>query len=64
MYTKYAKMRDARGVTDYEVAKQTGLSRSTLSDWKSGAHMPSVETLKKLAAYFGVTIDFFVNEGS
>ena len=60
MYQIYERLRDARGVTDYKVAKDTGLGRSTLNDWKQGAHKPSLETLKKIADYFGVTIDYFV----
>lgn len=63
MYHIYEKLRDARGVTDYRVAKETGLSSSTLADWKTGRHEPSLETLRKLAKFFGVTIDYFVNGG-
>lgn len=61
MYKIYEKLRDARGSTDYQVAKEVGLSRSTLSDWKNGEHTPSLETLKKLSAYFNVSIDYLVN---
>ena len=60
MYHIYEKLRDARGVTDYRVAKDTGLSSSTLADWKTGRHAPSLETLRKLAKYFGVTVDFLI----
>ena len=62
MYKMYERARDEKGVTDYEVAKQTGLSRSTLSEWKSGAHTPSLETLKRLATYFDKTLDYFIHE--
>ena len=61
MYKIYAKLRDARGVTDYRVAKDTGIGKATLTDFKRGNHEPSLGTLKKLADYFGVTIDYFVN---
>lgn len=62
MYEMYARMRDARGLTDYRVAKETGLGRATLSDWKTGLHKPGLETLKKIADFFGVTIDYFVSD--
>ena len=64
MYKIYEKLRDARGVTDYRVTKDAGLSSSTLAEWKKGKHQPSLETLKKLSNYFGVTIDYFVNSQS
>lgn len=56
----YEKLRDDMNLTDYEIAKKTGLSRSTLSEWKTGTHSPGLETLKKLADFFGVTVDTFV----
>lgn len=59
-YEKYAKLRDERGVTDYEVAKQSGVSTSTLSNWKQGAYSPKLPKLKKLADYFGVPINVFI----
>lgn len=61
MYKIYARLRDKKHVTDYEVAKQAGLSRSTLSEWKKGSLQPSIETLKKLSEYFNVSIDYLVN---
>lgn len=60
MYSKYSELRDARGVSDYEVARETKLSRSTLSEWKTGVHKPGLETLQKIARYFGVSVDYFL----
>lgn len=57
MYERYAAMRDAKGVTDYEVSKQTGIPRSTLSEWKGGRSKPKVDKLQKIATYFGVTLE-------
>lgn len=57
MYEKYAALRDERGLTDYEVAKQTGLTTATLSNWKAGRYNPKVDKLKVLADFFGVTIE-------
>jgi len=64
VYKMYEKARDEKSLTDYEVAKQTGLSRSTLSEWKSGLHTPSLETLKKLADFFGKTVDYFIQDSA
>lgn len=60
MYKKYAELRDKAGVTDYEVGKQTGVATSTLSNWKAGRYSPKADKLKKLADYFGVSIDYFL----
>lgn len=62
MYQKYAALRDAVGITDYRVAKETGVSTATLSNWKSGVYIPKVDKLQKLADYFGVSIEYFLKE--
>ena len=46
--------------TSYEVAKDTGISQTTLSDWKLGKCKPKVDKLSILAQYFGVPIDYFL----
>ncbi len=60
MYKKYVQLRDAKGVTDYEVAKRTGLTTATLSQWKHGVYVPKVDKLIKIADYFGITLDELV----
>lgn len=61
MYKRYAKLRDEKGVTDYRVAMDTGIPKSTFSDWKANLYNPKLEKLKKLAEYFGVTVDYFIS---
>lgn len=36
MYEIFAKLMKAKGCTAYQVAKETGIAQSTLSDWKNG----------------------------
>ena len=62
MYKKYVQLRDAKGVTDYEVAKQTGIPQSTFSDWKKERSSPKLEKLLLLSKYFDVTIDYFIED--
>jgi transcriptional regulator with XRE-family HTH domain len=57
MYLDYAKIRDSKGFTDYAVAKGAGIGRSTLSDWKSGSHVPHIQNLQKIAAFLDVSVD-------
>lgn len=59
MYQKYAVLRDRANVTDYEVAKQTGVSTATLTNWKYGRYTPKLDKLIALAKYFQVSIEYF-----
>lgn len=62
LYKKYAELRDEAGVTDYEVGKRTGIATSTLSNWKAGRYIPKMDKIKKLANFFGVPIEYFLEE--
>lgn len=60
MYEKYIALRDKKGVTDYRIAVDTGIPKSTFTDWKSGRSQPKVDKLKILADYFDVSIEYFL----
>ena len=60
MYEKYAALRDEKGITDYRVAMETGITKSTFTDWKSGRSNPKIDKLKRIAAYFGKPIEYFI----
>lgn len=62
MYNKYVELRDSKGLTDYKVSLDTGITKSTFTDWKNGRSEPKLEKIVKLAEYFGVTVDFFVKD--
>lgn len=62
MYDNYAAFRDKRGMTDAQVAAQTGIAQQTLSAWKQGAYRPKYEKLKKLADFFDVTIEELIGD--
>ena len=61
MYQKYCNLRDSKGVTDYRVAKDTGITLSTFTDWKNGRSNPGVEKLNKIAKYFNVSMEYFLD---
>lgn len=56
-YEKYAAIRDRKGISDYQVWKDTGIATATLSDWKNGNSKPKTDKLLILANYFGVGIE-------
>ncbi len=58
-YERYLELKEAKGVTDYRVAVETGISRSTFSEWKSGRSKPKFDKLIRLARYFGVAVEYF-----
>lgn len=62
MYKRYVELRDSKEITDYRVACDTGISKSTFTDWKNGRSEPKVDKLQKLADYFGVSIEYFLKE--
>lgn len=60
MYEKYVSLRDKKGVTDYRVSVDTGITKSTFTDWKTGRSKPKVDKLQILADYFEVPVEFFL----
>ena len=61
MYKNYCEIRDSLGMKDADVARATGITKSTFSDWKSGRSNPKPEKLQKIAAFFGVPTDYLMN---
>ena len=56
MYDIYCRLRDDKKLKDSDVAKATGITKSTFSDWKTGR-----SKLQKIADFFGVTLDYLMN---
>ena len=55
-YERYKELRDEKGITDYKVSKETGVSTATLTSWKKNIYTPKVNKLQKIADFFGVSI--------
>ena len=60
MYEIFSKLLQKYGVTPYKVSKETGVSQSTLSDWKRGISTPKPDKLQKIADYFGVSLTYLL----
>lgn len=58
MYQVFEALCKKRGVTPYSVGKETGISTSTLSNWKAGRYVPKADKLQKIADYFGVSMEY------
>lgn len=62
MYSIYQRLCQEKGLTNYRVSKETGVSQSSLSEWKRGNSVPKYESMKKIADYFGVSVDYLLGK--
>ena len=60
MYEVFAQLLQKHGVSPYKVSKDTGVTQTSLSNWKTGKSTPTTKTLQRLADYFGVTLDYLM----
>jgi len=70
-YQVFVNLLTERNVTAYKVAKATGISTATITNWKKGKYVPKDEKLQKIADYFEVSLeylktgeqrDYYINE--
>lgn len=61
MYTRIKALMDKKGISEYRLAKDIGIHQSTITLWKKGECEPNLRTTVKLARYFEVPIDYFVD---
>lgn len=60
---KITKLRMERNWTEYELAKNSGLTQSTISTWYRKNQVPTLPTLEKVCNGFGITLSQFFAEG-
>ena len=56
------KCRTERELTQTDVGKIVGKSKTAIASWEQGLSMPDIITLYKLANYYGVTLEFMYGE--
>lgn len=61
MFKYFEELMGQKGVKMKDVADATGISPSSLSDWKSGRYVPKADKLQRIADYFGVSIAYLMN---
>ncbi len=54
---KLQELRKQKGLTQEELAELLYVSRTAVSKWESGRGYPSIDSLKAISGYFGITID-------
>ena len=56
-YSAFEYLLKSTGTTVYRVSKETGIAASTFTDWKNGRSCPKADKLKRIAAFFGISLD-------
>ena len=54
---KLKELLEEKSVTPYRVAKEIGVSHTTIKNWVTGYTAPKESHIKALADYFGITTD-------
>ncbi len=59
---KLKELRTQKKINQQKLAKDIGVSRSTVAMWETDSSQPSNEMLLKLADYFNVSVDFLLGK--
>lgn len=60
MWEIFEKLREQRGVSLYQIGKDLGINPSSFSNWKAGRYTPKQDKLKRIADYFGVSVEYLM----
>lgn len=61
-YNIYVGLCNEKGITPSRAALEIGLSKVSVSNWKSKRNYPTDANLQKIADYFGVTVEYLKGE--
>ena len=56
-YAAFEKLLKSHNLSVYQVAKATGISASTFTDWKNGRSSPKADKLARIAEFFSMSLD-------
>lgn len=57
---KIKELRNKKGIYQQELANILSVSKSTVAMWETNKREPDLETIKKIASYFGVSTDYLI----
>jgi len=57
---RIALLREKRGMTQEELSGKLGISRAALSHYETNRREPDIDTLNKIANFFGVSLDYLL----
>lgn len=53
---------EQKGIEQQEFARAVGLTKQTISDWKAGRSQSYMKYIDKIAAFFGVSVDYLLGK--
>lgn len=60
MYEIFEQLLQSYGITAYKFCKETGITQSTISTWKTKRNLISGELAKRIADYFNVSVGYLM----
>lgn len=59
---RFNESMEASDLTAADVSRRTGISKAMISRYKNGLYIPQRESLEKLAALFGVSLNWLIGD--
>ena len=60
IYDRIKLLREKSGLTQADLAKQLGITRSGVNAWEMGISVPSTQYIVELAHFFNVSADYLL----
>ena len=60
MMSQIKALRLKNGLKQGEFAEAMGVQQSTVSNWETGRYEPDIETMRRIASFFGVSVDYLL----
>ena len=56
--SRLLELRKKKGLSQTALSQQLGINRSTYAEWETGRRRPELDSLIKLAGFYGTSTDF------
>lgn len=60
---KIKELRLSRNLSQQQLANDLKVSKQAVSKWEKGRSLPDIASIEMIAAYFGVSTDYLLNDG-
>ena len=61
---RITELREKKNWTEYQLAKRSGLTQSTISSWYRKDILPTIPSLERICIAFGISISQFFDDNS
>ena len=58
------QLRTDKGINQIQLAEEMSVTQGTVGKWETGKRVPDAQMLRKLAAYFDITVDYLLGSNS